>query len=352
MWRSISWRTLCGLAVAVIATAQQIRVDFPAGAPVAVESADWGESRVAPRGGALVLDLRAVIALKNTSTLRIRGVTLLVSAADLTAGGKASVTVPSLDIKPGETFPVRVDMRLLRPAAGLATPVAVSLDGVLFDTLGFYGPNKLDSRRSMIAWELEARRDRKMFLDALKRGGPDELRREFIASVARQDASPRLDVQLARGRLTTADAHDVQIAALALPDAPVEIERGIVAMAAREMSAPRLTLRNRSTKPVRHVEIGWVLRDANGRDHAAGSMPASVAIAGGARASVEENSTLRYSLAPASMAGYVSLVEFADGEVWVPKKSVRGASPEEQRLADLYRRRGLDFVMSELRRLE
>ena len=62
---------------------------------------------------------------------------------------------------PGETFTVRGDLHLLRPIGAETSPlVEVSVDGVLFDDLTFYGPNKLLSRRSMMVWELEARRDR------------------------------------------------------------------------------------------------------------------------------------------------------------------------------------------------
>ena len=53
-------------------------------------------------------------------------------------------------------------MRLLRPLSAAPGPlVEISLDGVLFDDLTFFGPNKLNSRRTMMVWELEARRDRK-----------------------------------------------------------------------------------------------------------------------------------------------------------------------------------------------
>ena len=81
------------------------RVDLPADAPVALVSADWGQSQVAPRGGALQVDLRSALLLKNTTQRRIRGVSMLVLAQEVAAGGKASVTVPALDVAPGEAFP-------------------------------------------------------------------------------------------------------------------------------------------------------------------------------------------------------------------------------------------------------
>ena len=85
------------------------RVDLPPDAPVALVSADWGASRATPRGGAMLLELHSTLQLKNSGARRIRGVSLLVTAQDATPGGRASVTVPSLDIDAGESFPVRIE---------------------------------------------------------------------------------------------------------------------------------------------------------------------------------------------------------------------------------------------------
>src|SRR5512143_481729 len=80
--------------------ASSAKVNFPADSPVALVSADWGESRTEARGGALVLDLHTSLVLRNAGQKRIRGVTLLVQAQEVTAGGKGSVSVPSLDVGP------------------------------------------------------------------------------------------------------------------------------------------------------------------------------------------------------------------------------------------------------------
>ena len=71
--------------------------------------------------------------------------------------------VPSLNAGPGENFPIRIDLRLLRPLQSNGPLVEIGLDGILFDDLSFYGPNRLNSRRSMTVWEMEARRDRQFF---------------------------------------------------------------------------------------------------------------------------------------------------------------------------------------------
>ena len=57
------------------------------------------------------------------------------------------------------------------------------------------------------------------------------------------------------------------------------------------------------------------------------------------------------------MVGFVSQVEFADGKIWVPNRqnldnahllNVLPASAEEQRLTDIYRKRGIDALAAEL----
>src|SRR5271165_5424341 len=139
----------------------------------------------AASGAALLLDLHAALSMRNASQRRIHGITLAVTAQEITPGGKGSVTITSLDVGPGETFPVRVDMRLLRPLqASSNVPVEISLDGVLFEDLSFYGPDKLSSRRTMTVSEFEARRDRKYFKSLLAEGGAERLRQEIVESMA------------------------------------------------------------------------------------------------------------------------------------------------------------------------
>jgi hypothetical protein len=57
------------------------------------------------------------------------------------------------------------------------------------------------------------------------------------------------------------------------------------------------------------------------------------------------------------MVGFVNQVEFADGKIWVPNRQnldnamllkVLPASAEEQRLSDIYRKRGIDALAAEL----
>ncbi len=365
-----------GLAAALAVWAQSrpldprstMNITLPDDSPVALLAADWGESRSEVRGGAMVLDLHTSLSFRNTSQRRIRGITLLVLAQDVTPGGKASVSVPSLDVGPGEVFPVRIDLQLLRPLqAGAGPLVQVELDGVLFDDFSFYGANKLNSRRSMTVWETEARRDRRHFKAILEAHGPEGLQKAILESLARQAERPQLNARvLAGGRATAYEpAQEVQLAFLDLRDAPVTPLAGTARLSAHELRAPSLKLANRSKTPVRFVEIGWILKDAGGKEVVAGTLPAQVSLPPGGEAEVAQSSVLRFSRpagAPFSLrgvTGFISSVEFADGRVWVPsRESIEhpqlqrslAPSPEEQRLIELYRKKGLTAVIEQLKR--
>ncbi|MCS7315014.1 MAG: hypothetical protein RMI94_03440 [Bryobacterales bacterium] len=372
-------RTLLGLLAAACAWAQTgvprspstLKVNFPRDAPVALVEADWGESRELARGSALVLDLHTSLTLRNLGLRNIRGITLLVAAQALTPGGKASVSVPGLDVKPGETFPVRLDLRLLRPAAVSGPLVELELDGVLFDDLSFYGANRLNSRRLMTVWELEARRDRRYYRQILEVGGPEELRRHMLEILAER---PRLDVQVSRGqsargsgRATAVTARAIEIACLQLPGAPLELVRGEALVSGSETRSPRVEVLNRSRRPIRYFEVAWLLRDRQGREYLAGTIPGRLAgvLAPGARAEAVEAASLRFAqsggqpLAVEALTGVVTQAEFADGEIWIPESRVLEdarlrrllpPSAEEQRLAEIYRRHGLAAVIEELKK--
>ena len=151
------------------------------------------------------------------------------------------------------------------------------------------------------------------------------------------------------------------------PDAPVEPLDGWAQVAGNEASAPRVEVRNSSNRAVKYVELGWVLSDPNGRPYLAGSLPsadAALYLPPGATARVLQDTTLRFSsngqpIAIQKITGFVSQVEFADGKIWVPNRQslddlllrrVVAPSSEEQRLSDLYRRKGLDALIAELKK--
>src|SRR5580704_12488146 len=267
------------------------KIDLPPDSPVVLLSADYGESNEMPRGSAMLLDFHAALSLRNSSQRKIRGITLLVTAQAVTPGGKGSVTITSLDVGPQETFPVRIDLRLLRPLqAPSSVPVEIGLDGVLFDDLSFYGPDKLSSRRTMTLSEWEARRDRKYFKALLAEGGQERLSHEMVESMARQADRPSLDVQVVRGgRATNLDVEkQVQFAFLSLPDSPVEPMEGVARIAGNEVRAPRLEVKNRSERAIRYLEMGWILHDHSGGEFLAGSVPAELTLAPGQRSPILE----------------------------------------------------------------
>ncbi len=340
-----------------------LKVDLPKDSPISVLNADWGESSTAVRGGAMVLDLRTALTLRNSSTRRIRSITLLVQAQEVTPGGKASVSVPSLDVGPGETFPVKIDLRLLRPASNNGGPlVQVALDGVLFDDLGFYGVNKLNSRRVMTVWELEARRDRKFFKAVLEKSGPAGLKEEALRTMARQGERPMQGVQSVRGRSTNVEPErDLQLAFLKVPESPIEAIEGFAKVSANEVHAPRLEIRNRSERTVRYLEMGWILKDPRGSDFLAGTVPADLQLAPGATSTILQDTTLRVPerFAVGGMTGFVSSVEFQDGTFWIPSRAALAdaqlgravaPSPEEQRLMQIYLKKGVNALVDELKK--
>lgn len=339
------------------------KIELPPDSPITVVSADWGDSNATPRGGAYLVDVHAALSLRNSSQRRIRAVTLVVLAQEVTPGGKGSVSVPSLDVAPGETFPLRIDLPLLRPLGSSGGPaVEVRLDGVLFDDLNFYGPDKLHSRRTMTVWELEARRDRQYFNKVLEQAGGKALRDEMLDSLRRQADRPQTGVQMVRGRATNSDPErDVQFAFLHLPDAPVEPLGGLAHIAGNEARAPRVDVRNRSARAVQHLEIGWIVKDQQGREFLAGSVPADLNLAPGRTGQVMQDAALRFPERTfiQSMTGFVASVEFADGSYWIPSRSaledpklrrVVAPSPEEQRLAQIYQKKGLAGLIDELKK--
>jgi hypothetical protein len=339
-----------------------MHITFPEDSPVTLVAADWGESSATARGGAMLLDLHTSLSLRNSSSRRLRGITLLVMAQEVTPGGKASVSVPSLNVGPGENFPVRMDLRLLRPLqVGSGPLVEIRLDGVLFDDLSFYGPDRLNSRRSMTVWEMEARRDRRYFRNVLESRGREGLRAEMIASIERQSERSHMDARVSAGRATaTTDGRQLQFAFLDTGNSPVLPEQGSVSVIHEEARAPRLYLRNRSDRNIESLEMGWIIRDTRGKEFVAGSIPVQAELAPRQRRTVLQDTAFRFTqpggqpIAIESMTAFLSSVQFGDGAIWIPDRSGKlpTPSPEEQRLSDLYRRKGIDTLAEELRRFE
>lgn len=358
------------------AAAKYLKFEFPPSSPVRLVETDWGQSRIVQRGSAATAELHLVLHLENRASQPIHGLTLLFVTQDVAPGGKASISLPGLRVAPGETFPAKVDLRLLQPiAAGGEPRVAVRLDGVLFEDLSFAGDNTLNSRRLLSTLELEIQRDRRHARELLRAGGKEALASEMREILARREQAPRVDMQWAkRGRATTLPASEpVRFAFLNMPDAPLRPLDAFVRIAANEAIEPTVRVRNLSGREIRYAEIGWIIRDLKGREFYAGTLPASdgeIALQPSGETVVRQQGVLRFSerqsvngrieevpVRLGEMVGYVSQVQFADGSIWMPNRyqastpsAIRTLriSPEQQRLASLYARRGLDALVKDL----
>jgi hypothetical protein len=347
-------------------------VDFPRDSPLSVMSFSLNDSTATVKGTSLALGLHTSLALRNSGKKTVRGLTLRVEAQDLNPAGKASVTVPSLDVMPGEVFPVKLDLELLRPfntGKNAGALVQVSLDGVLFDDLSFYGPDKLHSRRSLTVYELEARRDRQFFEHLVAGGETAQLREEMNFGLP-DVRPPQLGLELLRDlRNTQRVDHPIAVALVKFPDAPVQMLNGAAKVFKNEVRTPHVNLQNQTSKSVKSIEMGWILRDERGRDYIAGSLPAAVDIGPVQSGSVQEKGVLRFSQSSGrpmlieAVTAFLNNVEFADGNLWIPsRRDISGSSldpslkraisssPEQQRLAEIYRKKGLTALIAELRK--
>lgn len=348
-------------------------VEFPRDSPVLTVSFSLAPSTSRVRGASIALDLHASLVLRNTSTHPLAGLTLRVEAPDLLPAGKGSVMVPSLDVQSGEVFPVRLDLQLTRPFTAPKTEgamVQVSLDCAIFRDLSTYGPDRLKSRRALLVYELEARRDRRYMASLLKGQQYDQLRQELNFGL--QDVLPQqLGFELTRDFQPGGRPVPVAVNTMSFPGAPVQAISGNAQISGNEIHTPRIELRNVSRKPVRSVDMGWIVRDERGRDFVAGSVPAAMPLGPVETAVANETGTLRFSnaagqpLTIGALMAFVSNVEFEDGNLWIPSRTdideattdpvlrkALASSPEHQRLAEVFRRKGIRGLAEELKRAE
>jgi len=211
----------------------------------------------------------------------------------------------------------------------------------------------------MTVWELEAMRDRQYYKEVLQSRGREGLRAEMISSLSRQSDRTQMDARVSSVRATAAiPGRVVQLAFLNAPNAPVVPEQGFARVSNDEARSPFIYMRNQSDRAIESVELGWILKDTRGREYVSGAIPLEVGLAPRASSKVVQDASFRFSepggqgIAIASMTGFFSSVQFSDGKMWVPERSkfLPTPSPEEQRLVELYLRRGIDVVVEELKR--
>ena len=357
-------------------SARWLEVEFPHDSPVLpvnLSLQEPGPTTAALRGASLVVNLHASLLLRNTGTKPISGLTLMVEAPDPTPSGRGSVTIPSLHAQPGEVFPVRVEMQLSRPLSmgrSSGPMMRVSLDCALFSDLSAYGPDKLHSRRMLVVYELEARRDRRYLAALLGSGKLAELREELNFGL--QDLNPsQLGLELLHAPGNPVGREQaVSVGAVAFPSSPVKPLGGNAQLSGNEMRASRLQVQNTSGRPIKNFEVGWIVRDQRGRDFVAGSVASTMPLAPVEIAAMTQPGTLRFSHSSGqpmivdSLLAFVNDVEFSDGKLWIPSRidiveatrdpilrRALGSSPEQQRLADIYRRKGMSGLAEELKRI-
>lgn len=358
MRSSLKFALVLGTACLAWAQGPSPKIDLGGkDSPITLVTYDPGDSKATPRGAAYLVDFHPTLSLRNSSSKRIRSVTLLVQGQENSPGGKASVSVPSLDIAPGDTFPLRINQTLL----GSNPSIEVNLDGVLFEDLSFYGPDRLHLQYNMTVWELQARQDRKFYKSLLEASGGQALQNAMI-SLEHQAEMTQPNVQMARGRSTNIEpGQDMQFAFLRLPDSPLELASGQAHVAANVADGPSFSVHNISKRPVRHLEIGWILKDQAGREFLAASLPADLNLAPGQSGQVVEDASLRLRGQGSilGMKGFIASAEFADGTYWIPSRKeledpeLRGLvapSPEEQRLLSIYKKKGPNGLIEELKK--
>ncbi len=350
--------------------ARWLDVEFPRDSPVLPVTTNLGLTTARVLGASMVLDLHASLLLRNTGTKPISGLTLRVEAQDITPSGTGSVTVPSLHVEPGEVFPVGLNMELSRPfsASSEGAIVQVSLDCALFSDLTSYGPDKLQSRRALMVYELQARRDRRYLAALLEAGKLAQVREELNFGL--QDITPQqLGLELLHAPSPAgAREQPLSVGTVSFPSSPVKAIGGAAQVAGSEVRFPEVEVRNTSQKIVRSIDMGWIVRDERGRDYVAGSVPASLELRPVQTGKMKEQGTLRFShltgqpMSIGALLTFVSDVEFADGKLWIPSRAdieeatddpilrrALASSPEEQRLSEIYRRKGMSGLSQELR---
>jgi hypothetical protein len=345
----------------------KLEVLLPAGAPLSVVSSEWGESQARAQGAGMMIDLKTNVRFRNNSKLRLRGISLEVKTEQVAAGGKASLSVPSLDVYPGQDFPVRIDLRLLQAAGKANAAVRVYLDGALFEDLSFFGPNHLQSRRTLTAWELEARRDRQWLRQVLASRGEAGLRQEILETLARDTRQPHLGVRVARGPASLGAGESVKLAFRQQTESPVEGFEAEALRNGQELRIPEIRVANRAEREIRFVEYMLLARDAKGRMLAAGSLPSPVQLKAKEQGTLRGNVAIELSrleggpIQITGLTGVVQKVEYANGDVWIPslqgleETGLRADLPpslELQRLADIYRKRNIAVLIEELKRFD
>jgi hypothetical protein len=251
------------------------------------------------------------------------------------------------------------------------------LDCALFSDLSWYGPDTLHSLRSLMLFEAEDKRERQYLSGLLNSGRLAELREELNFGLP-DTPQPVAVAILPRSPATPATvSRRIKLSPISLAGAPVQVlDAAADLMNGLGVARPALSVRNTSQKTVVTVNVALLVRDEHAGEFVAAILPERTNLQPGQEAQIQDAMSFQLSKrtgapltgAPLMVQGVsplVTAVEFADGSVWIPDheevaratadpalRRVLARSPEQQRLAALFRRDGINAVAAELRKVE
>lgn len=314
--------------------------------------------------------VHASLLLRNVGTKQISGITLRVTVDDVSPGA-AAITVPGLSAKAGDTFPVRLDVDVARSFARSqrsATPLHIALDCLAFNDLSFYGEDRLHSRHSLLVYQLEARRERDYLSNLIQSGQLPAVREELNFGLP-EDAR-QLQIELLPLPQANIGAQTLAVHPVSLSDCPVVLIDGAAVWNNSAISDPYLQIQNVSKRTIKFLEVELVLRDERGRESVVATMPENLALGPQQRSKVEDRESVKLSqlrgqpVIVRALSAFVRDVEFDDGGVWIPNwreidkatenpflRRAMTDSPEQERLAGIFRQTGIAGVEADLKRV-
>ncbi len=366
---------LVGMSVshlsAIDAESPWIAVEFPRDSPIIVTSARFGPNQSGRvRGMSMTSDLHGDLLLRNSSTKVLAGLTLRIDSPNLGLALKASITLPSLRTAPGETVPIRIDAALVQPISSenlTGASVSVSLDCAEFSDGSTFGPDTLDTEQQLQFYRAEAERDRKYLAGLLSAGQLPRLREALnfgLLDTGRALAGMEV---LPPETADNAKTQPSPIMCRNYDSSPVSILDGTFHHVRSQLRGSRVTVRNRSAKPIKNVEVGYLVGSPREGLFFAGTVPSAASLAPGQQINLAGAPPLRVfessgePSASATLVAFVARATFSDGSLWIPSRddlqsftvdpALRRAlsfSPEQQRLAELYHRDSISAVISDL----
>jgi hypothetical protein len=221
----------------------------------------------------------------------------------------------------------------------------------------------------LMVYQLEARREREYLALLLHNQEWAKLRDELNFGLP--DAAPRsLGLEFIHGPLNSVmSARAFAVSPVVFSGAPVQPIGGGAQVVGNEVRAPYVELRRMSSRGVRSLELGWIVRDDHDRDFVSGSIPVTLSAEAVQSVKITDSAAMRFSngigqpMIIGALRAFVSDVEFNDGKVWIPTRAdideattdpvlrhELANSPEQQRLAKIYRLKGTTGLAEELKR--